>query len=149
MSESIVISGDYTASRTILSRLAHGADLLDALTGICTGQGVTAGSLQAIGALSEARVAYYHQETKTYEEIPLPGHWEILSCIGNVSLRDGAPICHAHMILGDARGNTVGGHLVKGCRVFACECTVTVLAGTPLHRGLDEITGLRLWERKE
>jgi uncharacterized protein len=148
MASQIFISSDYDSRRVILCRLNHGADLLEALTGICAEQGITAGTLQAVGALSAARVAYYHQDTRTYEELSFPGHWEILSLLGNVSLRDGATLCHAHIVLGDAKGNTVGGHLVKGCAVFACECAVTVLAGAPLHRGFDETTGLPLWERK-
>jgi predicted DNA-binding protein with PD1-like motif len=102
-------------------------------------------SLSGIGALDGARIAFYYQEKRVYDEVEFTGHFEILSLIGNVSIRDGKPMCHAHIILGDETGSTFGGHLVKGCTIFACELVIFLLQGEPLERGLDQETGLPLW----
>ncbi len=139
------ISQEYTTGGVILCRLKHGDDLLEALTALCRDREIAAGTVQGIGALSRAAAGYYDQKDRVYRDIGLPGHWEILSLLGNISLRDGAPMCHAHIILGNERGETFGGHLTKGCTVFACECAITVLNGTPLNRAHDETTGLPLW----
>ena len=70
---------------------------------------------------------------------------EIVSCLGNVSRRDGGVAVHAHLCLSSADGTTHGGHLVGGCVVFACEVVLTELLGPPLERGYDEVTSLPLW----
>ena len=47
-----------TPGRKIMGRLAKGEDLLAALTNCAREQGITLGEVQAIGAVSQARVGY-------------------------------------------------------------------------------------------
>ena len=75
----------------------------------------------------------------------MDGAVELVSLLGNVSRRDGATAVHAHATLAGHDGACVGGHVVPGCRVFACELILQELVGEPLERGLDEVTGLPLW----
>jgi uncharacterized protein len=139
---------EFKSGRVFAGRLPHGADLLESITACCRERGISMAQISAIGALSAARVAYYGQDAKIYHEISFPGHCEILSLVGTVSVRDGAPACHAHVTLADDTGRSYGGHLVAGCRIFACELVITELAGEPLARGFDETTGLALWSEK-
>ena len=74
---------------------------------------------------------------------------EISSLIGNISLKDGQPFVHAHVILSNARGKTWGGHLASGTIVFACEYTVEVFGGMEFTRLHDEGTGLHLWHGED
>ncbi len=136
----------YLGGEIHIGRLRHGADLLEGILTLCNEKAIHMGTIQAIGAVSSARVAYYDQVEKKYSELSFPGHYEILSLTGNVSMKDGSPVCHAHIVLGDDAGRAFGGHLVKGCTVFACEVVITAVIGTPLSRGFDETTGLPLWE---
>jgi uncharacterized protein len=136
---------EFKTGRVFVGRLPHGADLLEAITACCRERGVRMAEISAIGALSQARVGYYEQDAKIYRELGFPGHCEILSLIGTVSVRDGAPAVHAHVTLADDEGRSFGGHLIAGCRVFACELVITELSGEPLVRGFDETTGLPLW----
>ena len=136
------------AGRRFMGRLAKDGDLLTQLTAICREQGVTLGSVRAIGALSRARVGYYDQEARVYQYLDFPQDLEILALVGNVSLKEGQPMVHAHLTLGDAQGRALGGHLAEGCQVFACEYELTeYLAEGPLERGFDQPTGLMLWTR--
>ena len=48
--------------------------------------------------------------------------------------------------LADDAGCAFGGHLAPGTIVFACEFCVHVLDGPDLCRGVDDETGLPLWE---
>ena len=129
----------------MVCRLPHGRDLLEAVTEICIDKNISMAAVGGIGALNGARIAYYDQGKREYNEIERTGHFEILSLIGNVSIKDGKPMCHAHIICGDERGATFGGHLAQGCTVFACEVVIIPLQGEPLVRGYDEETGLTLW----
>lgn len=132
--------------RVFAARLPKGADLLAALTELCAVQGVNHGEVTAIGALTEARLGYYNQERRRYEIITVAAHCEIVSLVGNISLKDGRPFVHAHLAVAGADGRVSGGHLVEGCPVFAGEAVVRELdVAEPLERDYDGPTGLALW----
>lgn len=135
------------AGRQFMGRFEHGSDLLLSLEDLVREQWVTAGQFFVIGAVQKARVAFYDQEKREYRTIELPKPLEILSCFGNVSLRNGKPVVHAHIVLSDAKGNTYGGHLVEGTILFAGEFNVVELTGINLERGIDEVTSLPLWQK--
>jgi predicted DNA-binding protein with PD1-like motif len=128
-----------------MGQLPYGADLLEALTEIVQKEQITLGRIQAIGATTHAVVAYYDQNTKTYNPLEFTGGMEILNLNGNVSIRDGKPFVHVHILLGDAKGQVFGGHLLPGTKLFACEVTIDVFEGDALHRAKEDRTGLFLW----
>ncbi len=133
------------SEKRIMGRLSHGVDLLEELTGICRRERITLGRVEALGALQKARVGYYNQESREYEFLTFDHHLEILNLIGNVSLKDGESIVHAHITLANSKGEAYGGHLASGTIVFACEYMLEACGGAVLERGLDEETGLPLW----
>jgi uncharacterized protein len=140
---------NVSEARKIMGRLKKGDDLLGALTGICQEMGITLGEVKAIGAVSRARVGYYHQDTRQYEWLDLPKPLEILALEGNISLKDGKPFVHAHVMLSDGKGRAFGGHLADGTIVFAAEFVIQELkAEQSLHRQMDEETGLFLWPKQ-
>ncbi len=63
---------EFSRGRVFVSRLPHGADLLESITRICLDQEVSAASVKAIGALSSAKYAFFNQEARRYEETNLP-----------------------------------------------------------------------------
>jgi uncharacterized protein len=128
-----------------MARLSAGSDLVEELTRVATDLSMKAGTVQVIGAVSSLTLGYYHQDRKEYETLDLPGHWEIASGLGNVSIRDGAPFVHVHIVASGADGRAVGGHLMPGTIVFAAEAYVRKLDGEPPVRVPDERTGLALW----
>src|SRR5947207_10529973 len=105
---------NYFFKRTVFGQLPFGSDLYDGLTQIVQKENIRLGRVQAIGATTHAVVAFYDQNTKTYNPLEFPGGMEILSLSGNVSIRDGKPFVHVHVLLGDAKGNVFGGHLLPG-----------------------------------
>ena len=127
-------------------RLAHGADLLEELTALCLEKGVKLGRIEAIGAVQKAKIGFYDQSRHEYGFMTIDRPMEILNLTGNISLRDGKPMVHAHITLGDRDGKTYGGHLASGTTVFACEYMIQRIEGDAFVRGFDEETGLPLWE---
>jgi len=138
-------SREYTRGRRVVARLTHGGDLLAEIAAVAEEHGVAMAEVRAIGALSEARLAYYDQGAKTYGEFAVDGPVELLALLGNVSRRDGATAVHVHATLAAQDGSCAGGHVVPGCRVFACELMLQELDGDLLEREHDEVTGLPLW----
>jgi predicted DNA-binding protein with PD1-like motif len=130
--------------RVIFARLDHGEDIISQLAILAEDNGIKIGALFAIGALSQAGLAYYDQRSHKYGEICLEEPVELASCFGNISQKDGRPFVHAHAVLSDRTGRTWGGHLVSGT-VFAAEVYLQELSGLHLKRVPDSITGLNLW----
>jgi predicted DNA-binding protein with PD1-like motif len=139
---------EYSASKELAVRLEHDADLVQSITELARSNRVEAGSFTAIGALKRARLGYYDQKNHGYREMKIDAPHEMASCIGNVSLKDGEPFVHVHVVLADETGNTKAGHLLEGI-VFAAEVHLHELEGPRLERKYDEATGLSLWPREE
>jgi uncharacterized protein len=139
---------EMTNSGYYLGKGACGGDLLGEITDFCKARGITLGRVEAIGALVSAKLGYYNQNSRKYETLEFDRHLEITNLVGNVSLKDGEPIVHAHVTLADDKGAAIGGHLVAGCEIFACEFMVQAFDGPQLNRGFDEQTGLPLWNEE-
>jgi predicted DNA-binding protein with PD1-like motif len=135
--------------RILIGRLPHGADLLGSLTAVCIEENVKFGTVMAIGAVSAARLGYYRQDVKEYMDcLNLEKGLEIVSCLGNVSHKEGEIFVHAHVSLSDKEGRCYGGHLMEGTRVFSAEYCIREMEGEPYSREHDPVTGLALWPRE-
>lgn len=138
----------YRIRQTFIGQLERGTDLHTGITEFARKNSITLGRVTGLGAVQKATLAYYDQTLMKYCEIRFAEPMEIVNLFGNVSLKDGKPFLHAHVVLSDDKGNARGGHLLPGgSPVFACEIIVEVFEGSELVRGFDEQTGLTLWPR--
>ena len=137
--------GEFKSAGTYLVRLPHGADLIETIETACRGRGVQMAGVMALGAVRRATIAYYDQDEKEYRQRTFDEPLEIAALIGNISLRDGEPMLHAHAVFSRENGETVAGHLASPTEIFACEVRIDMLDGPPLERVLDDVTGLTLW----
>jgi predicted DNA-binding protein with PD1-like motif len=141
----MVKSRQYEFGRVFLARLPHKGDLLESITRFCADSELGAGFVSAIGAVQSGTVGYYDQTAKEYRTLSFDEPMEIASLAGNLSVKDGQPMVHAHVVFSRESGGTVGGHLMSPTVVFAGEVFAVELRGEPLVRDFDEPTGLPLW----
>ncbi len=131
-----------------MGHLEKGTDLHTGITRIVQSNNITLGRVTGIGAVERATLAYYDQKLMKYYDIELNEPMEIVSLYGNISLKDGKPFVHVHVVLSDEKGSGKGGHLIPGgTPVFACEVAIEEFEGPPLERRSDETTGLTLWPK--
>jgi predicted DNA-binding protein with PD1-like motif len=142
-----MLSKKGTGGRKLMGRFEYGADLLQALEEMVEKEGIKAGTISLIGAVQEAKVGYFNQATKEYKTIDFPENMEILSCTGNISLKDGNPFVHVHILFGDREGKAWGGHLLPGTKVFAAEFVIEEIEGIHLEREYNAVTSLSLWQK--
>jgi predicted DNA-binding protein with PD1-like motif len=126
-------------------RLDRGADMLQELNEAAAKLGLEAGTVQAIGAVTELVVGYFDQDRKEYRSTALPSAFEIASGIGNVSLKDGKPFVHLHVVATGPDGASVGGHLMEGTKIYVIEAYFRQLGGEPPVRQQDDDIGLAVW----
>ena len=136
-----------TGGRTFIGRFQCGDDLLGSLTELCKKENIRAGVFSLIGAVQNAKLGYYDQAEKKYTGcVELNEKLEVVSCTGNISLKDGEIFVHAHIGLADNQGKAYGGHLMPGTIIFAAEYYIQELTGVTLERVKDMVTGLPLWK---
>jgi predicted DNA-binding protein with PD1-like motif len=140
---------EVKAVKMFMGKLEFGADLLEEITRICVDRDIHLGWVEALGAVKKARLGYYNQKEREYHFYELDQTLEITNLVGNVSIKDGVPIVHAHVTFSDKDGHAYGGHLAPGTIVFACEIVIQVLDGPKFERVFDQETGLPLWNMNE
>ena len=138
----------YERGRTFVAKLDYGSDLLEELNKICRQENIKTGYIQVIGAVSSLKYGFYDQSNKEYiyTTYAYDESLEIVSCSGNVSIKDEKPFCHIHIATSDKKGKCIGGHLVAGTSVFAAEVVIQEILGEDLIRELDDTTKLTLWK---
>ena len=134
-----------SSARHFIIRLPRKADIIDYLTRFCEKNRIFLGSIQLIGATSVATIGYYDQKTHEYAKTTFREEMEIVSCSGNVSLKEGKPFLHLHAVLGDTKLRCYGGHVFPGSEIFAAEAHIQELTGAERTRLPDNETGLALW----
>jgi len=132
-----------SAGRFVLS-LSLGEKLIETLRRFAVERQIGAGVIRGLGASRNAELAYYLMDEKRYDPIPVAGFTEVVSLMGNVSLReDGEPLVHLHATLGRRDGSTVVGHVLEIEVGATLEIDLEVLPGR-LSRKLDREIGLPL-----
>lgn len=132
--------------RVLAFRLAYGVDLLTALQKIVEEHEIRFGWIKFLGGVQKAKVGYYLQDRKEFVTFNLEEPMEILSGLGNVSLKEGRPFVHAHVTFLNKEGKVLGGHLLEGTVMLAGEVFIQELVlPAPPERVYDELTGLYLW----
>ena len=129
----------------MLGRLPYGKDLIVAVEGFCADHAIQTAVFSVIGSVTSATLGSYDQNQQVYVTFKRKEPLEIVHCTGNVSLKDGKVAVHAHAMLADINGQTVGGHIFSETVVYAGEIYIQELSGKPLEREYDHTTGLPLW----
>ena len=98
-------------NRVIIVKLEPEEDLIDSLKQIVKEYKVKSGLVNCIGALKQYTIGYFDIDKKQYNMKTFNEYVELVSCIGNISHKDGEPIIHVHAILGKKDYSLIGGHL--------------------------------------
>lgn len=95
-------------------RLESGERVVESLLGWLRTEGIGYATMTGLGAVRHATVSYWNADTKQYEAHQLDEQLEVVSLIGNVTLKEGAPFLHIHVTLGRRDLSIVGGHFNEG-----------------------------------
>ena len=104
---------------------------------------VTSAHFTAIGALSGATLGWFDPKRKMYKKIHIVGQHEVIGMSGDIALYNGKPVVHAHMLVGNSDGATLGGHVLASYVSPTLEVMVTVDPIT-MQKRFDPATDLTL-----
>jgi uncharacterized protein len=131
--------------RTYAVIFESGDEVRSGLEGFAKEEGLSAASIQGIGALSDVTLGYFNWVTKKYDEIGCNEQVEVVSLLGDVALKDGEPAVHAHLAVARSDASVLGGHLVAA-HVRPTLEVVVVESPSHLQKKHDPTTGLALIE---
>lgn len=136
---------DFEPGRCMLGRLPHDKDLIKAIEDLCARNSIQTGVFSIIGAVKSVTLGSYDQNQQVYVTCKKEEPLEIVHCTGNISLKEEKVVVHAHAVLADIDGKTIGGHIFSETIVYAGEIYFRELLGKPLEREYDKMTGLLIW----
>ena len=87
--------------------------VMDILIRFCKDQAITNAKISGIGAVKQSEIGAYDTVGKEYIRKQFPDVWELVSYEGNVTLKDGDPFVHGHVVLSNHDMKTIGGHLFE------------------------------------
>jgi uncharacterized protein len=110
--------------------------------------GTETATVEAIGGVEELKVAYFNRVAKKYEEHSFGEFLEVLSLLGNITMKDGKPFLHVHGTFGRRDLSVIGGHVISAKTFPILEVVVSPTENRALRR-FDEDIGLNLIYRTE
>lgn len=118
-------------------RLTKGDDLKESIEKYATTKNIKAGCvLSGVGCVDHVKIRL----AKAIDFLEVNDDFEIVSITGTIS-QDGV---HIHISLSDDKGNTIGGHLSKGCIInTTCELVILELPNYTFTREMDDSTGYK------
>jgi uncharacterized protein len=129
-------------------RLESGEHAQPAVLGLLQREGIGYASLTGLGAVRWAKLAYWNALTREYEEHVVEEQLEVVSLVGNVTLRDEQPFLHWHISLGRSDLSTLGGHFLDAVAHPNFEIWIQREA-KPVHRRVEPASGLALMDLPE
>jgi predicted DNA-binding protein with PD1-like motif len=117
---------DANGQRTFAVIFETGDEAISGLTDFAKEHQLAGSQFTAIGAFSDAVLAYFDWSSREYQKLPLREQMEVLTLAGDISLDDhGAGKVHAHVVLGTRDCRTRGGHLIAAHARPTLEVIVT------------------------
>lgn len=120
-----------------------GDEVIAEMTDFAKRQELSASHFTGLGAFSDVVLGFFNFEKKDYDRIVIDEQVEVVSFVGDVTLADGEPKLHPHVVVTKRDGTAHGGHLLQAHVRPTLEVVITE---TPVHlrRKVDEETGLPL-----
>ena len=93
--------------------LNEGATLHEETIAIARRKKIATAGIRAIGGVRELRLSFYNGDTKKYEDHDFKELMEVVSLVGNVTMKDGRQLLHVHGNFARKDRGVVGGHVTS------------------------------------
>lgn len=139
----VQLLADKDGIKSYVLVFAKGDEVFSGISDFARQNKVGAASFTAIGAFSDATVAWFDRSRKEYKLIPIDEQVELISMVGDIALSGDQPVVHTHVALATSFGAAKGGHLIEAHVFPTVELFLTAYP-TPLRKLPDDTTDLKL-----
>jgi predicted DNA-binding protein with PD1-like motif len=123
--------------------LEIGEELVESILSYAEKSKISAATIQAIGAIRNFELGYYVLNEKQYLRKKVEEIAELISCSGNLAIKDDKPFVHVHVSAGLRDFSTIGGHLFSAIVAVTAEVILTPMPKV-MKRSFNDETGLYL-----
>lgn len=123
--------------------LEIGEELVGSILRYAEQEKIQAASIQGIGAIRNFELGYYVLDQKRYLRKKVDEMAELISCSGNLAIKDDKPFVHVHVTAGLNDFNVIGGHLFSGIVAVTAEVILKPMPNM-MKRSFNNETGLYL-----
>ncbi|MBS3903134.1 MAG: DUF296 domain-containing protein [Anaplasmataceae bacterium] len=135
----------YQKESCYLIRFDADEEVISLVENFCIEHQIYSAVIWGIGAVNDLTISWYNLDEKKYHDHELKKKLEIASFHGNISLKDGKPVIHAHGSFSDYELHSRSGHVKKMIVSITAEIYLERLAGK-IERQFSPETGLYLLE---
>lgn len=129
----------------IILRLDKGEEVVSSLIELAQREKIRTANISGIGALSETIMGCFNGERKEFVGKEYRGDLELLSLLGNITVKDGEPYIHLHIAIADETGMTFGGHLKSAIIGMTGEFFVQI-CDLSVDRRFDDSLGINVFK---
>ena len=120
MSSTDFVGGAAPVAGALL-RLDPGDELHDCVRRWAKERDVRGGAIWGIGAVDEIELGYFRLSEKVYDRRLVKERVEVVSLMGNLSMKDGEPFLHAHGVFTGPDWAAFGGHVFRAVASITLE----------------------------
>jgi len=128
----------------IFVNLEPNDQVIKSLTKIAEELKLTSGWISGIGAIKRASIGMFDIEKKEYNKKDFLDEYELVSFEGNISMKEGKPFIHAHIVFSDKNYLVYAGHLFETVITAAGEFVIHKSTSN-IKRIMNNTVGLPLW----
>lgn len=129
----------------LMIKLEKGDEIISCVKQACVDEGVKLASLTGIGATGDVKIGSMDPITGIYASRTFTGMLEIASLKGNITMLDGEPYPHLHIVIGDEDHKAYAGHLIEARINVTCEIVLDII-DSEITRSFDAEVQARTWD---
>jgi uncharacterized protein len=133
----------FIQGETHVLALEIGEELVGSILRYAEQTKMHAASIQAIGAIRNFELGFYVLDQKQYLRKKVDEIAELISCSGNLAIKDNQPFVHVHVTAGLRDFSVIGGHLFSAIVAVTAEVILTPMPNI-MKRIFNNETGLYL-----
>ena len=125
----------YRNKSELFLRLEPGEKLIESLTLIAKTEHIEfALIVSGVGMVEGAEMAWFCVNDNNYDTYRVAGTYDLSSISGNISMFNGAPKPHVHIVANRPDFSTVSGHVIECKAHITMEIGLQIMENTGLHR---------------
>ena len=129
----------------ILVVLDRGDKIIESLGKVLEENKIKFGWINGIGAIHKITIGAYPSKIKKYIKKEFNSEHELVSFVGNITIKNGKPFIHAHITISDEECKAYGGHLFEATTAVTCEFIINT-SKNKIERSFNKNIGLYLWD---
>ncbi len=130
--------------RVIVGKIEPEEEIFEKIIELVKTYDIKAGLINVIGAFKKFTIGYFDLSKNEYNFKTFEENVELLTCMGNISHKDGEPIIHIHVTLGKEDYSIMGGHLSSPSVISITGEVFIYEIAQKLNRAVDPQFGLSL-----